>query len=42
MNHKKLAFLIIMFSLISGFIGSYFMIYILGKMPEITASVENL
>lgn len=42
MEHKKLAFLIILFSLISGFIWSYFMIYILGKMPEITASVENL
>ncbi len=42
MEHKKLAFLIILFSLISGFIGSYFMIYILGKMPEITSSVENL
>lgn len=42
MNHKKLAIYIIFFSLISGFIGSYFMIYILGKMPEITASVENL
>lgn len=42
MNHKKLAFVIIFFSLISGFIGSYFMIYILGKMPEITAGVESL
>lgn len=42
MNNKKIAFTIIFFSLISWFIGSYFMIYILWKMPEIESWVENL
>lgn len=42
MNNKKIAFTIIFFSLISWFIWSYFMIYILWKMPEIESWVENL
>lgn len=42
MNNKKIALTIIFFSLVSWFIGSYFMIYILWKMPEIESWVENL
>ncbi|MDD4151730.1 MAG: hypothetical protein PHR68_03890, partial [Candidatus Gracilibacteria bacterium] len=41
MNNKKLAFVIIFFSFISGLIGSYFMIGILGKLPDITSSIGN-
>lgn len=41
MNNKKLAFVIIFFSFISGLIWSYFMIWILWKLPDITSSIWN-
>lgn len=42
MNHKKLAAVIIFFSFFSGLLWAYFMIYILGKLPDISNSIWNI
>lgn len=42
MNNKKLALIIVFFSFFSGLFWSYFMIYILWKLPEISSEIVNI